>query len=375
MTSKLWLLLAIPILLKLLKRRPLPPREARLPFEQERVLLLGASSGVGRDLALVYAKRGSRICLVARRQTELEKVREECIALGLDAEKVIMFAGDVSNTSDLISIRDVIYNAWEGLDTLHILAGLPSTLTLLGQAGVDLSPVPSSRASYTGIKRRDFHVGGATFPDVPGGIPTKEGLDVVAADARKLSEVNYVGTLLALTCFLPLLSATSKSPVVHHLSSVAAGITPPHRVVYGSTKGAALIAMEAARVECEGCGVRFFSLLPGTINNDFRLKLSTSGQPGRDETKMSSIKSGLESLLLSPETVVKTIFTNLSLNPAPQPLIPYPPFSWFRSLDVPPNSTQYIPSLYTWAKLMTFTPLGYLYVEPRARVKYGLPRW
>jgi len=61
MPSKLIYLLAIPILLRLLKARPLPSREKTIKPDEERVLLLGASSGVGKDLALTYAKRGARL--------------------------------------------------------------------------------------------------------------------------------------------------------------------------------------------------------------------------------------------------------------------------------------------------------------------------
>jgi hypothetical protein len=55
------------------------PRQTRVPPYRERVLLLGASSGVGRALARQYAARGcTDLVLVGRREAELEKVRQEC---------------------------------------------------------------------------------------------------------------------------------------------------------------------------------------------------------------------------------------------------------------------------------------------------------
>ena len=61
MVSQLWLLLASVVLLRLFKARPLASRDKKLPPSEERVVLLGASSGVGRDLAHAYAKRGARL--------------------------------------------------------------------------------------------------------------------------------------------------------------------------------------------------------------------------------------------------------------------------------------------------------------------------
>ena len=62
MTSKwLYTLPALLLVLRLLKARAPPSREKLLAPAEERVLLLGASSGVGKDLALAYAKRGARV--------------------------------------------------------------------------------------------------------------------------------------------------------------------------------------------------------------------------------------------------------------------------------------------------------------------------
>ena len=71
--------------------------------------------------------------------------------------------------------------------------------------------------------------------------------------------------------------------------------------------------------------------------------------------------------------VVSTIIHHLSLNPAPSPLIPYLPFSLVPALRAPPKSVLHLPDMYFWATLMSLTPLGWGYVEPSARRKYGLP--
>lgn len=60
-TSALYGLLALPAVLYMLRARPGPTREQVLPPSTERVVLLGASSGIGKDLAFAYAKRGAQM--------------------------------------------------------------------------------------------------------------------------------------------------------------------------------------------------------------------------------------------------------------------------------------------------------------------------
>jgi short-subunit dehydrogenase len=108
MPSRLWLLLAVPLLLRLLKRRPGPSREQLVPPKHEHVLLLGASSGIGRDLAHAYARRGAFICLVARRKEALDKVKEECVGHGLEPSRVLVVPANITSTEDLLNVRAAV---------------------------------------------------------------------------------------------------------------------------------------------------------------------------------------------------------------------------------------------------------------------------
>jgi hypothetical protein len=100
----------------------------------------------------------------------------------------------------------VNHSAWSGFDTLHILAGVPSTFTLSDISGVKLTTPSSSSTDH-----RDFEIDGETFRDqiTTGsggqGVPTKEGLEAVAREARICGEINYVGVVLALACFVGLI--------------------------------------------------------------------------------------------------------------------------------------------------------------------------
>ncbi len=92
------------------------------------------------------------------------------------------------------------FSEWGGLDTLHILAGVPTTTALLDLAGVPLIP--------TSTKRRDFAVDGDTYTDMMTSgkgepvVPTQKGMDRVAREARACAETNFVGTVFALACFV-----------------------------------------------------------------------------------------------------------------------------------------------------------------------------
>ena len=63
-------------------------------FKGKSVVITGASSGMGKDIALNLAKEGASVVAVARRKERLEELAE----LAKDFEgKIIPFVGDVSS--------------------------------------------------------------------------------------------------------------------------------------------------------------------------------------------------------------------------------------------------------------------------------------
>jgi hypothetical protein len=100
-------------------------------------------------------------------------------------------------------------SAWGGLDTLHILAGVPSTSTLMEAAGVTLKPAdPAGPAGPTGSSSTTTTSASAKFKfertdgTSKSSSPDKAGMDRIAVEARACAEINYVGTVLALACFV-----------------------------------------------------------------------------------------------------------------------------------------------------------------------------
>ncbi len=97
----------------------------------KRILITGASSGIGRALALAYAAEGVRLFLTARDDERLEEVRELCVVAGA---MVIVKSIDVKNKKEL---RDWILEIGKnyGFDLVIANAGI-SAGTLGGSESV-----------------------------------------------------------------------------------------------------------------------------------------------------------------------------------------------------------------------------------------------
>ena len=88
-------------------------RTRTLPPNEERVLVLGASSGIGQAIAHEYAARGARVCVVGRRERELDAVADECRALCPNAtggpqltDDIFAFRGDFTRAEDMVALRE-----------------------------------------------------------------------------------------------------------------------------------------------------------------------------------------------------------------------------------------------------------------------------
>ena len=138
----------------------------------ERVLILGASGGIGRVLALKYAERGAKVCVVARRSAELELVKSECEVVARIPNAVFSVRADFTDAEALITVRTKIEESefccsissptvifphtflldWHGLDTLVIPAGVSALLPVLEIAGVSGVSV-TTQPSLDGVQR------------------------------------------------------------------------------------------------------------------------------------------------------------------------------------------------------------------------------
>ncbi|XP_054458691.1 hydroxysteroid 11-beta-dehydrogenase 1-like protein [Anoplopoma fimbria] len=81
-----------------------------------RVLVTGASTGIGEQMAYHYARFGAQIVITARREKVLQQVAEKCLSLG--AQKALYIAADMASESDPDKAVDFALENLGGLDYL-----------------------------------------------------------------------------------------------------------------------------------------------------------------------------------------------------------------------------------------------------------------
>jgi len=189
-------------------------RTRKIQRTDERVLILGASSGVGRTLAHMYAQRGARVCVVGRRKREIEEVELECKTIQRIKEpeedrNAFSFCADFADPEQMVILRDVIQAGespphvrsnfgqgflmpsraeWQGVDTVIITAGVVSLQPLL---------------SVANLKHDSDHV-------------ELEGVQRVVEVAQAALHSNFIGPLVSATTFVRGFTL----PNIHEPSSV-----------------------------------------------------------------------------------------------------------------------------------------------------------
>jgi NAD(P)-dependent dehydrogenase (short-subunit alcohol dehydrogenase family) len=93
----------------------------------KRVLITGASSGLGAFFSRILASHGARVAVAARRITECERV---CSEIG-DLGEAIPVSLDVTQAASAVDAVNSILEAWGGLDIVVNNAGTAGTCPLV----------------------------------------------------------------------------------------------------------------------------------------------------------------------------------------------------------------------------------------------------
>jgi NAD(P)-dependent dehydrogenase (short-subunit alcohol dehydrogenase family) len=90
-------------------------------FTNKVVLVTGASQGLGRDIALSFAREGAKLVLAARSADRLDEVAEEVRELGSEA---IAVRADVSDEASVENLVEKVMAAFGRVDVLVNNAGI-----------------------------------------------------------------------------------------------------------------------------------------------------------------------------------------------------------------------------------------------------------
>lgn len=180
------------------------------------VWISGASSGLGRAAARLYAQAGHTVCATARGLDQLNELAEECRTA---AGRIMIFALDVTDASAVTDcFRDICSSV-----------GLPD-LTILN-AGAHTS---NSAKSFD---REIF---------------------------KRLMDVNYLGTINCLQEIVPAFLARGKGHIAV-VSSVAGYRGLPNASAYGASKAALINLCEALQPELRMRSVKLTVINPGFV--------------------------------------------------------------------------------------------------------------
>jgi len=185
-----------------------------------RSLVTGASSGIGRHLALELARQGGDVVLFARRLPELESLASEIRALG---RKAFVVAGDVTDSADRARGLAAAQSELGGLDIL------------VNNAGV----------TAHGLFAR----------------ATPENL-------RRIMEVNFFAAVDLTREAIPLLKV-GQSPMLVNIGSILGERGIPYNAEYSASKFALHGWTESIRTELIPLGIDVLLATPGTTETEF----------------------------------------------------------------------------------------------------------
>jgi short-subunit dehydrogenase len=189
-------------------------------LEGSRAIVTGASSGIGRAIALELARRGARLLITARRA---ERLAETAAAIRHQHTEVQTVVGDLTQAETRHQIVETARQAWNGIDCLVNNAGV-------GAHGRFESAAPER--------------------------------------LRQIMEVNFFAPVELIRLALPLLRQGNR-PIVVNVSSVLGHRAAPFKSEYCASKFALHGMSDALRAEWIKQGIDVLLISPSTTASEF----------------------------------------------------------------------------------------------------------
>lgn len=225
-------------------------------FANRKVVVTGASSGIGYDVALALGERGAKVALLARRK--------------------------------------------------ELLSELANNIAQAGGVGVPIACDVTDRKQVRGaIEESNSALGGVDIVVNSAGIllPSKFG-EMRPVDLKKMLDVNLFGVVNTMQAALPLMRKAGRGHIVN-IASLAGrrGISPLGG--YCATKFAVTGLSEAVRMELFGTGINVSLVMPGLVDTPMATEgFKTSGQG------FENLKPGMA---MPPRWVTWAVFAALLL--------------------------------------------------------------
>jgi uncharacterized protein len=189
-------------------------------FQDKVVIVTGASSGIGLETALAFAREGARVVLAARTEAKLNEVVS---AHPEWRDRFLPVPADVTKDDDVRRLVETTISKFGRVDIL------------VNNAGIGM------RASV---------------------------VDTPIDDARHLMEVNLYGPIRCIQAALPHMLQKGAGQIVN-VGSVLSYVVTARNGVYCASKFALLALSDTLRIELHGTGIEVISVLPAYTETPF----------------------------------------------------------------------------------------------------------
>lgn len=219
------------------------------------VAITGASSGMGKVIALELAKNGAKVVLGARRTEQLQQIVEEIKSKGGYAACAQI---DVKNKFDLVRLVNTAVEQYGKLDVIVNNAGV-SQLSRIDELDVD--------------------------------------------GWEEMIDINLKGVLYGMAAAIPVFKQQQSGHIVNIISTSGIKIVPMQGV-YAGTKNAVRTIVEVFRQESDGT-IRITGISPGVVKTNFAENI-------KNKEMKTIIKDNMENLAISPDAIANAVIYAIS---------------------------------------------------------------